>query len=171
MAKIYGVELKAVKYFEGREGVGFNSNIYLNNKKIGTFSDYAFGAMEEYDFDSKTTEQQKQELKDIAEKYFQNYPKYLFYPEDKITEFLGELLTLKEREDSYKKNIKKNKDAVLIIGSFHKRTDDFMAVDITKMDEVAVAKFYDKDVIDSYSKKQGFKETSVYKSLDDFIIK
>ena len=168
MAKIYGVELKAVKYFEGMEGIGFNSNIYLNNKKIGTFSDYAFGAMEEYNFDLKTTKEQKQELKDIAEKYFQNYPKYLFYPEDKITEFLGELLTLKEREDSYKKNIKKNKDAVLIIGSFKKRTDDFM--DVIKDDETAVAKFYDKDIIENYSKKQGFIETNVYKSLDDFII-
>lgn len=168
MAKIYGVELKAIKYFEGREGIGFNSNIYLNNKKIGTFSDYAFGAMEEYSFDSKTTKEQIQELRELAEQYFNDFPMYLFYPQDKVVEFLSEILKLKEIEDSFKKERKKNSECIIITGSFEKRTE-LQLSDVA--DEVIVSiNHYDKVKVSNYIKKQGFIEYNIYKSLEDFII-
>lgn len=166
MAKIYGVELKAVKYFEGREGIGFTSNIYLNNKKIGRFLDYADGAMVEYNFDLKAKEE---ELEKIAEKYFQDYPKALFYENYKVGEFLEELLQLKEREEQYKKLIKKNDKGVLLIGSYHKRTEH-PGIE-TKLDETLTAKFYNEKSFEDYKKKQGYAELYIYKSLEDFIIK
>lgn len=168
MAKIYGVELKAVKYLEGREGIGFTSNIYLNNKKIGRFLDYADGAMAEYHFDLKA-KKEEEELEKIAEKYFQDYPKALFYENDKVGEFLEELLQLKEREDQYKKLIKKNDKGVLLIGSYHKRTE-LPGIE-TKSDETLTAKFYNEKSFEDYKKKQGYAELYIYKSLEDFIIK
>lgn len=57
MAKIKGFELKAIKKTMGKEGVGLIANIYLNNKKIGSYEDWGDGAMGNAHYNSKEDEE------------------------------------------------------------------------------------------------------------------
>lgn len=50
MASIKGVSLKNVKTTTGMEGIGLLADVYLNNKKVGSYADYADGAMGNMDF-------------------------------------------------------------------------------------------------------------------------
>lgn len=68
------VQLKAVKKTCGMEGHGFMANIYVNNKKIGTYADYGDGAMGICSFDNEEAEKQLRSLiVDYAEKYPNEY--------------------------------------------------------------------------------------------------
>lgn len=70
MGSIYGVSLKGVKHFKGHEGEPcVQGNIYLNNKKIGYYSDsYMMGYP---DIDVNTNQE---ELLEIAKKALKNFP-------------------------------------------------------------------------------------------------
>lgn len=65
MAQFYGVELKNIKTWQGREGIGSQGTVYLNGRKIGMWTDEANGGCHNYSF--------KLELIEPAlEAYFKN---------------------------------------------------------------------------------------------------
>ena len=47
------LELKAIKEFEGREGIGASANIYWKGKQVGTYLDEANGGEEWIDYESQ----------------------------------------------------------------------------------------------------------------------
>ena len=53
MASIKGVSLKKIRKTEGREGIGYQADIYLNNKKIGNVVEWADGGKAEVNIPSK----------------------------------------------------------------------------------------------------------------------
>ena len=57
MAKIMGFQLKNIKKTRGIEGYGCIATMYLDGKKIGTYADYADGAMGNAEYDSKEAEE------------------------------------------------------------------------------------------------------------------
>lgn len=57
MAKIYDIELKAVKEFPSSDGITVAANIYFRNKKVGTYYNPGNGHPEEITFVSKEDEE------------------------------------------------------------------------------------------------------------------
>lgn len=62
MASIKGFQMKNVKRTLGREGYGCLATLYLNGKKIGTYSDYGDGALEDVEYVSDDAEKQMMKL-------------------------------------------------------------------------------------------------------------
>lgn len=58
MASIKGFQLKNVKQPIGMEGYGCIASMYLNGKKIGTYTDYGDGGCEDVTYTSKTSEEE-----------------------------------------------------------------------------------------------------------------
>lgn len=101
MASIKGVTLKSVKKFEGHEGETlYEGNIYLENKKLGSFEDGDWGGPINVEFDTP-------EKKDLFEARMKEY--YNENPSNyENTEFfIDEILQLVKLEAIFKKNSKK----------------------------------------------------------------
>ena len=62
MANIYGFQMKNIKSTLGREGYGCFANLYLNGKKIGTYTDYGDGAMGDATYKSPEAEKEMTEF-------------------------------------------------------------------------------------------------------------
>lgn len=124
MAKINGFELKNIVNFRGHEGEDLiQGNVYYNDKKIGYYSQDAWGGMDIFDIDYNLPKELKEEIKNITDNYVGGvlfkkiddlYDKYYgrkgtFSQLKQIGyEYLFmDLLTLKELEDIYKKYSKK----------------------------------------------------------------
>lgn len=58
MASIKGFQLKNVKRAQAREGYSCFATMYLNGKKIGTYTDFGDGGCEEVEYISKEAEQE-----------------------------------------------------------------------------------------------------------------
>jgi|SRR5699024_4637334 len=150
MASIKGFELKAVKHFEGMEGIGFNANLYFNGKRVGRASDYATGAHIEYYVEDKRIESK---LEEVAKEYDD-------FGFEVVGTFINELLTLKMLEKEYKKAIKEG------YGSIAYLTDSYNKKGPRKIPEIySIPKGYDGDI-----NEDGFDNVYMYTSLDDFKI-
>lgn len=122
MASICGVSLKNIKNFKGHEGEPcYQANIYLNNKKIGYYSDDAWGAIcLNLHFDSKENEEK---INKIAEEYGKRPDKLdLTFSEQynlnyTLDSFIEDILFLSLYEKDFKKYQKKYADfAGVVIG-------------------------------------------------------
>lgn len=180
MAKIYGVELKAVKRFVGHEGYCYQGNVYKDGKKVGFWSQDSRGGCDEYEFDTSI-------LNDVINKMKKSlyYQRRFIEPEHRKTnipieqlyEFLDEdtlmndLLNLREDESIYKKNAKQGYPiTVIITDGYHiymvafseKASEDYIAEEIKKIKAAEIKKgtFF----------KNAHIETKVYRSFDDFVI-
>lgn len=67
MAKINGVEVRALKSFTGREGECLQGTVYLNGKKLGFWSQDSWGGPDQFDFDVRL-------LDDACKKYEAGFP-------------------------------------------------------------------------------------------------
>lgn len=169
MAKIMGLELKAVKTFLGSDGYGLNANLYLNGKKVAFVLDEGNGGELNISFTDNT---KRDEVFAIAQKYYEKYPKFMLSDNNwaKLNELIEELYALYETEKYFKKQSKKGYSAVVEV-RYNKRTEDFIKnYDPTKRDcMVAFAKWdkkTEKYLIDKYKPV----EFKVYQRLKDFII-
>jgi hypothetical protein len=169
MAKIMGLELKAVKTFLGSDGYGLNANLYLNGKKVAFVLDEGRGGESEVTFTDKSKED---EVFAIAQRYYEKYPKFLLHDNKwaKLYELLEELYALYETEKYFKKQSKKGYLAVVEV-RYNKRTEDFTKnYDPTKRDCMVAFIEWDekaeKYLIDKYKPV----EFKVYQRLEDFII-
>lgn len=190
MAKINGIELKAVKNFEGMEGYGFSANIYMDGKKVGTIMDRADGGCYYYSFTSKENEKQ---IMERVKSYFTVHPqldtlkiygmakedidsaflngdlellpilKYEDMIEPKYT-FFNILLTLKEKEQEYKRYAK----------------DEYRILVHVERVYTSLPKIFDsiwhcnedgvQHIIDVENEKYPYNIFHIYRSLEDFCI-
>lgn len=112
MASINGIALKAVKSFQTMDGVGFTSNVYIGNKKIGTAGDGGYGGEVELYIDREHREDYSKRVKEYYEKNPAEF--------NGETWFINELYELWETEKTFKSNSKKG-FPILIAMSYHKR--------------------------------------------------
>ena len=145
---INGYTLKSIKNFMGREGYGFNANLYHNGKKIGEVTDPANGSGEiDIYLDSS----------------------YRGQHENVDTDFLERLYLLNDQEKAFKSMMKKEPEKVLIGVTFSEHTDDYnyyLEFSGSKnMTEESFAAWYEKN-----GKGGTIEKVDIFKSLDDFNI-
>lgn len=167
MASLNGVSIKNMKSFRTHEGPMWQGSLYLNNIKIGVWSNDSTGGedifdlyREQYDTDKLIKElvRLKPECRYLAEEVF-----------------MMELVELTLLEKEYKKIKKQGSDIVLEISDSY----TFFPIGLPKedkglSDEEIIEK--EKDTINKYKLKLN-KETErikheirIYRSLNDFII-
>lgn len=83
MASIKGVNLKAIKKTIGIEGEGFLANIYLQNKKIGTVTNYGDGGCYHI-----CIEKEERVLEDIVRTYYKEHPELDNFALKSVEEYL-----------------------------------------------------------------------------------
>ena len=116
MAKINGVEIKNLKSFIGHEGTCYQGDVWLNGKKLGFWSQDAWGAIcDTFEFDESA-------LDKVCENFQAGFPDTYEYKEfckDKET-LLNDLVSLKTIEKDLKKDFKKGyKSAIYCTDGFH----------------------------------------------------
>lgn len=115
MAKINGVEIKNLKKFKGHEGESLcQGNVYVDGKKIGSWSMDARGGMDHFDFDTSVIEER-------AKQYQSGFPDTYKYKhlEDSPEVFMNELVFLKETERQVKMILKHNPACVYLTDGVH----------------------------------------------------
>lgn len=170
MAKIMDFQLKSVKTFQGMDGIGLNANLYYKNKKVAFVLDEGHGGELNIQFFEPD---KKEEVFQAVKKYYEKYPKFMFYDTDwgKLTEFVEELYALYELEQYFKKQTKKGYQAVVDV-RYRKRTDDFMkTLENYKPDCMAAYGKWNAETEEQFLKEFQPIEYTVYQSLEDFIIK
>lgn len=169
MAKIYGMELKSVKDFEGKQGNGFSANLYLNGKKMATCLDEANGGQLEITFETKLSKEKLKDLYTTVNKYYEDYPKYIISDANdygKLLEMVEEIYSLKENENHFKKQVKKGAKGIVEV-RYVKRNAPFNIYDY-KAEELYVVK--DLSTLDSLLKEVGAVEYSLYTDIEQFDI-
>lgn len=169
MAKIMGLELKAVKTFLGSDGYGLNANLYFNGKKVAFVLYEGRGGELEVTFTDKSNEDA---VFAIAQRYYEKYPKF-FLHDNKWAKLYGlfeELYALYETEKYFKKQSKKGYSAVVEV-HYIKRMDDFFKnYDPKKKDCMLAFAKWDDNAKEQLLKKYQPAEYKVYQKLEDFVI-
>ena len=188
MAKIYGIELKNIKNFVGHEGLAFQANVYLNGKKVGTFTDDGWGGNGWLEADKDN----RKKITDVIDKYYKDNPKidilkvFQMTPDEfrrnrdkgtlpKETEtfepiytFMWELHELKTTESEWKKGVKKGYKAIVVVKYEHVKNTP------TPLDSVWYSNG-SQESINSIQKSADEKSVAnyivVYSSSDDFNVK
>ena len=183
MAKINGIELKAIKTFSGMEGIGFSANIYVDGKKVGYVSDAAYGGCYDYDYDSQ---EGHTAVKEKIKQYYEKYPavdtlKVYETPVDKIDMgnlpreayqdmlepedcFFSDLLNLALREKDYKKNAKKGYTVMVYIDFLHAKCPTPLPISFS----CGPTYDYNEDFKEAKEKSE-LAYMEVYKGLEDFV--
>lgn len=123
MAKIKGVKVVEKETWTGRDGYGLLADVFVDNKKVGTYRDDGDGSMPYLDTDASATKI----IKERAEKYFDEFPpdltganitnkedpkkKYHFMFDENA--FIEEILALNENEKLAKKEYKKGYNVIV----------------------------------------------------------
>lgn len=140
MAKIKGIELRNIKDFRGHEGEDLTQgDIYYKGKKVGYYSQDAWGGMDIFDLDwQNLSKDLMKEIKDITNNYIggklfkklddlydKQYNVTWEHREQKGYEYLFmDLLELINHEDIYKKYSKKwnTNDISIIYNDYFNRS-------------------------------------------------
>lgn len=152
MAMIYGVTVKGLKVFRDHEGAPCcQGNVYLNNKKLGFWSQDSWGGPDQIDFDSKL-------LQPAVDAY-----KAAGFVEDRYMDvfnaecLLGALADLMDMEKKFKSGIKRGY-STLVMNYFG---SGFWST--CSAEKVMESKAY-KDLVE----KSHGEKVSIYTSLEDF---
>lgn len=183
MSKIFGIQVKSLKIWEARDGYGTTANIYIDNKKVGTFYDDGNGGMPDIEFDDN---KYYDVLKDRASKYFKKYPpvfgdkalselkdgetlekKYDFCYD--MTAFMEEIIKLHQREKAFKNIVKKGCPFLLcsdypFLASGPHPIPEYLGWHGDDADKIA------NMWIKAKKKQYPHLIVDIYRSLDDFII-
>lgn len=160
MASINGVALKAVKSFVAMEGIGFTSNVYIDNKKVGAAGDGGYGGNVEIAIEPKYREEFAKRVK----VYFEKNP--AIFSGDEW--FINELYEMWENEKHFKKNSKKG-FPILISMTYRKRNEE-SPLDRHFKPDVMVSVATESD-IEYNLKNYEPVEYKVFRKLEDFNIK
>lgn len=159
MAKIKGVELKAVTNFKGHEGEPLTQgNIYMKGKKIGYYSDDSWGGCINIDIDSGYME----EFQKITKEYTQEDEQWFA---DEL--LISALVDLRTTEQEFNKAIKKGYKAVALI-EHPQRYPQQILLGHTNTDRLC--KWLDENGLDGY-KVDGTYQLTMYTELNQFNIK
>lgn len=173
MAKIKGIQLKAVKSFETMDGFAISANVYLNNKKVGEIIDEGNGGGMYGHFNGPKIEE---ELATIVKKFYEENPRYfIIKPKNNlgwIIEFIeSELLELHDIEKEFKKNSKKGFGIMLFLSTHSRMEDPFNNGIPYEGEQMVSVRVWDKKMEEMIKKDYpNFKNIRIFKSLEDFII-
>lgn len=157
MAMIKGVTLKAVKTWQGREGVCNQGNIYIDNKKAGWYSENDSVLEPEIVFETQDMAFVFEERK---KKFFDKYPQP--YHEDVV--FFDKLLHLIVYEKQFKKAVKQGYKALICqnpLTDSDEKESQYEWFGYVYTNEV-------QQTLEQYQKK-GYSNLKAYQSLEDFI--
>lgn len=165
MATINGITVKALKTFKGCEGTACQGNLYLNNKKIGFWTQDGNGAPDSIYLDSAYSELKLEN----ALKKAQNKENdgFMF-----MELFMQDVVTICESEKAYKKNAKNGYPVVIeVTDGYHVSYLGCNKAYASMNDEELLARTSRQiESIKSNMFKNEEKQIKVYRSLDDFII-
>ena len=165
MTSINGISIKSVKTFRDHEGAPIaQGNVYLNNKKIGFWSQDSWGGPDIFEDCEDVIQEQ-------AKTFAKGYPKDRKYSsfQDSPEIFMCNLLELTENEKEYKKFAKAGRPhCIFTLDGLHIRICSFATAeecdyamkDKTCQEEIRKGMFQDDDRIKQY----------VMHSLNDFQI-
>ena len=112
MAKINGVELKAIKTFKDHEGCSIaQGNVYIDGKKAGFWSQDSWGGSDSYDLAKKDMEILASRAKDFGEAFPND--KFGIHSDPDILMYT--ILELNQKEKVYKKYSKQGYSAVIMV--------------------------------------------------------
>ena len=166
MAKINGIEIKALKTFKDHEGCTIaRGTIYLNGKKLGDWSQDYMNGPDNYDFDERVCEDA---VKRYGTSEFVDAKYKKFFDLDLL---LYDLLGLIDDEKAYKKGAKQGFPTYVVASDgFHTRGyySPIENAEVVKKDR------YHSDFLRQCEAKF-FKDwnpnsTKIYTCLNDFII-
>ena len=169
MAQIKGITLKRLTRFVGREGVAYQGSIYLNGKKVGWFSQSGDGGFSDFSFQSREI---RDEVEGIVKKYYEEYPPDKYGGD--IEDFFNTLVELILNEKEFKKGVKEGYPWFLTAdNTFETYMEAKGAVPLPKAFNLPQKLSCDKGVEQFTAKlrAEGYNQITVYKTLDDFIIK
>ncbi len=161
MASIKGITLKRVQHFRGTDGSGVNADIYMDGKKIGDAHDGGYGGGLDVDINHEYSAKFKKRV----ETYYKEHPSSCTGNEW----FMEELIALHDYEKDYKRNARKGYP-IMVDMKFHARLatlDDILSM--LKNDKVIFC--VDEKTLEVNLKKHEPVVYTVYRSLDDFIIR
>lgn len=162
MASIKNVQLKGIKVGFGHDGGGFNANIYLNNKKIGSTLDDGWGGPLQVDI-----EKEKEAFAQLTEEYAKEENETLLSADEKI---IHDLLTLNDLEKEYKKAVKKGYSSILHLDYYPRNDDGSHKVDVPipyPSEETYLCA--EEKQIDLLLKQKKPVRYSVFRKAEDFI--
>lgn len=179
MATINGISVKGMKKFLGHEGEPcFQGNLYLNNKKIGFWSQDSWGGCDNFNIDRVCNEHllNKAVISLNPDKaYHGGTAENPFVLEYNLERLLGDYISLVQDEKEYKKAVKAGYAGVLMLSDGYHLSIlrlDKRLVDMTN-DEIA----YEMRFVIEKAKESFFEERKnhehtfkVYRSLSDFEI-
>lgn len=165
MTKIYGLELKAIKKMIGRNGEIFQANIYLENKKIGTYSQDFLGGSPNIHLDGYSYSKLEESVKS---RYLQKDNKWRDKNKklehiDVLEETFENIYTLIEWEKLYKKEAKTRDlfQMIVLLEDYQYRV--FFAKEKTNDNEI-------NSLCDELTKVLNIQKNKVFifKSINDF---
>ena len=181
MASINGISVKGMKIFHGHEGEPlYQGNLYLNNKKIGFWSQDSWGGPDNVSLDEGYSERL---LEDAIRKLNSDkdhhgkssYDGREFVLEYKLERLMGDLCALFEDEKAFKSAVKKGYDGVVIASDGFHQVCWCIRGSLFEKDDVSLLEALSEEIANA--KSQFMKEddvikhtVKVYRSLDDFVI-
>lgn len=174
MAKIKGLQLKAYKSFEGREGYGFSANLYYKNKKVAFCFDSADGG--EMDIDWLNNDKNlKEEIKTISEKYLKENELVSsdnpIHSQGYIANMIEELIRLSDIEKVLKKKKKQNPNGFVVYLRYIKANTRAKDIDFSnyKEDDILSGNDWNEEIEKLILAKYKPVEYEIYTKLEDFI--
>lgn len=181
MASINGISVKGLKEFKGHEGEPlYQGNLYLNNKKIGFWSQDGWGGPDNVMLDNGFSEQllnkavhNLNEDKDYYGKA--NVDGSDFVLEYNLERLMGDYISLYEDEKAYKNALKKGYEGVLIASDGYHQVSWALPHKYVLMPDDELFKEMESDINNAKScflKENEFTKHTikVYRSSNDFIL-
>lgn len=179
MASINGISLKNVKKFRGHEGEPlYQGNLYLNNKKIGFWSQDSWGgpdnvALDKY-YDELSLDNAVHKL-NTDKDYHGGTEDKPFVLEYNLERLMGDYMPLYEDEQVYKSAVKKGYAGVMVASDGYQQVVWSLPREYTEMsnDELfALMADGIKQAKDGFMAENKFIEhtVKVYRSPEDFVI-
>lgn len=160
MATLKGIGLKAVKTFTTGDGLGFTSNLYIDNKKVGIAEDKGQGGEVEFHI---LKPEHREEFSKRVKKYYEENPAEF----DGEYDFINELFEAWETEKQFKASAKKG-FPILIAMAFDKRTDDIGARFEGGYKSPIMVGVRDESIIQEQLDEHKPVEYKVFRQLSDF---
>lgn len=167
MAEIKGVTLKGLTKFVGMEGEAYQGNIYLNGKKAGWFSQSGDGGDATICYDNDVF---KDKINAIVKEYFEEHPPEIDWANtDEF--FFEELVNLILDEKDFKKAVKKGYAWYMVAKKVFDPNAVSYPVPIAYSIPQKLTTEEAMNELISELKLKGYNKFTIYKSMDDFIIK
>ena len=179
MASINGISIKGMKNFLGHEGEPLcQGNVYLNNKKLGFWSQDSWGGPDRFILDpkySKALLDQAVIARNPDKAYHGTSGDRTYVIEYNLEQLLGDCVELAEEEQSYKKAVKAGYAAILLATdgvhqttwslphSYAQLSDETLLEKLGPAIEKAKEGFWQESDVVKHAVK-------IYRSPDDFVI-